>query len=28
MKRLDVQRPQDVTAIAIAAGLVDPLKLR
>ena len=28
MKRLDVQRPQDVTAIAITAGLVDPLNLR
>lgn len=28
MKRLEVQRPQDVTGIAIAAGLVDPLKLR
>lgn len=28
MKRLGVQRPQDVTGIAIAAGLVDPLELR
>ncbi len=28
MKRLGVQRPQDVTAIAIAAGLVDAFNLR